>query len=945
MTWPVEFDDGRISLHVKGRISENDAKRQKATSAAILERLAGQPGLILADEVGMGKTFVALAVAASAAWADRGHNPVIVMVPPSLRDKWPRDFETFRELCLTHDRDRGSDGLRAKLANNGVEFFRLLDDPRSQRCHIIFLVHGALYRALGDPWVKFAILKQAMQQGRLTAQRNALPRFAAEILQKVSRVRDPQVFDDLLRKPYRRWREVLTEYDLDPGDDPVPEAIERVLMRRQVDLLDLRDCLRELPLRRSLHVEARIKDIRQSLNHAIQYVWKEALVLAKMRSPLLILDEAHHLKNPATRLASLFVEPAAKEEAKLLEGALLSSFERMLFLTATPFQLGHHELLNVLERFRAVRWRKRGTLMDREQFESTLSTLRQSLDRAHLATTHLDRAWARISLADVEVSGDGENALRDWWHGVAHDPPNQSEKVQGVWRAFGRAREAMRDAELGLKPWVIRHVRPPTLPQTATQRRRVLHGAAIVGDDIETTRGLAVSDDALLPFLLAARSQAVVRHSPNYLADRKARRATFAEGLASSYEAFLETRSASLGDGGGTEELTDEDADATEVTGLGRNVGVLSWYLDRLHSALPSRASYGQHPKIAPTVTRARELWENGEKVLIFCHYRATGSSLTRHLSAELARTVRRIAASKFGCQEGEADKRLELLGERFDTDRPLYRELKGLVDKNLKQHSVLVREEKDEIFEVVRRFVRTPSFLARYFPLDEADPNTAFQKAMEETDSSGLSLPRKLGAFTDFLANRCEVTHRAEYLKALREIQTGVRRGGRDAGTGGGGTYELLPSVRRATGADDQSERQRTLLGFNTPFFPEILVASSVLAEGVDLHLDCRHVIHHDLCWSPSTLEQRTGRIDRIAAKAERVGESIQVYLPYMAETQDEKMYRVVLDRDRWFQVLMGEEYVVDDGATDQVAERVPLPKEAAEELAFKLHVWEPGR
>jgi hypothetical protein len=52
--------------------------------------------------------------------------------------------------------------------------------------------------------------------------------------------------------------------------------------------------------------------------------------------------------------------------------------------------------------------------------------------------------------------------------------------------------------------------------------------------------------------------------------------------------------------------------------------------------------------------------------------------------------------------------------------------------------------------------------------------------------------------------------------------------------------------------------------------FFPEVLISSPVLGEGVDLHRFCRHVIHHDLCWNPSTLEQRTGRLDRIRGKAE---------------------------------------------------------------------------
>jgi superfamily II DNA/RNA helicase len=113
-------------------------------------------------------------------------------------------------------------------------------------------------------------------------------------------------------------------------------------------------------------------------------------------------------------------------------------------------------------------------------------------------------------------------------------------------------------------------------------------------------------------------------------------------------------------------------------------------------------------------------------------------------------------------------------------------------------------------------------------------------------------------------------------------------------------------------------------------------------MAEGVDLHLNCRHVIHHDLCWNPSTLEQRTGRIDRIGAKAERCGQPIQVYLPYMLETQDEKMYRVVMDRERWFSVVMGEHYKVDARSTEKLANRVPFPESAATELAFRLSVLE---
>jgi superfamily II DNA/RNA helicase len=143
----------------------------------------------------------------------------------------------------------------------------------------------------------------------------------------------------------------------------------------------------------------------------------------------------------------------------------------------------------------------------------------------------------------------------------------------------------------------------------------------------------------------------------------------------------------------------------------------------------------------------------------------------------------------------------------------------------------------------------------------------------------------------------------------AIQRVQTGGITG-REAQAAfaedelqGATAERLLRNVRLVNGATKQETRQRLMLTFNSPFFPEVLVASNVMAEGVDLHRFCRYVIHHDLCWNPSTLEQRTGRIDRIGAKVEQCGHPIHVYLPYLAETQDEKIYRVVMDRERWFQ------------------------------------------
>jgi hypothetical protein len=72
-----------------------------------------------------------------------------------------------------------------------------------------------------------------------------------------------------------------------------------------------------------------------------------------------------------------------------------------------------------------------------------------------------------------------------------------------------------------------------------------------------------------------------------------------------------------------------------------------------------------------------------------------------------------------------------------------------------------------------------------------------------------------------------------------------------------------------------------------------------------------------------------------------ERCGLPINIYLPYIAQTQDEKMYRVVMDRERWFKVVMGEKYKVDARTTEKLAERVPFPESAARGLIFNLSVF----
>ena len=138
----------------------------------------------------------------------------------------------------------------------------------------------------------------------------------------------------------------------------MPLALVRALESSELDLDPLRAAIQRLPQRASPNLKGRIASSRKALKEATESAWRQALAGLEMQLPLLILDEAHHVKNP-NKLAGLFANEAS-DDVEALRGPLGHMFERMLFLTATPFQLGHHELLRVLDRFHGIRWSSAG---------------------------------------------------------------------------------------------------------------------------------------------------------------------------------------------------------------------------------------------------------------------------------------------------------------------------------------------------------------------------------------------------------------------------------------------------------------------------------------------------------------------------------------------------------------------------------------------------------
>jgi hypothetical protein len=136
---------------------------------------------------------------------------------------------------------------------------------------------------------------------------------------------------------------------------------------------------------------------------------------------------------------------------------------------------------------------------------------------------------------------------------------------------------------------------------------------------------------------------------------------------------------------------------------------------------------------------------------------------------------------------------------------------------------------------------------------------------------------------------------------------------------------------------------RTRLQHAFNTPFFPMVLVGNTQLQEGLNLHRQCRRVVHHDLRWNPADIEQRTGRVDRHGSHAQRMWEEskgtrghIEVGVPLLRRTIDPRRYRRVKDREKWLEFLLGR--APEAGVGELEVTMQPLPTAFAEDLRVVL-------
>ena len=150
---------------------------------------------------------------------------------------------------------------------------------------------------------------------------------------------------------------------------------------------------------------------------------------------------------------------------------------------------------------------------------------------------------------------------------------------------------------------------------------------------------------------------------------------------------------------------------------------------------------------------------------------------------------------------------------------------------------------------------------------------------------------------------------------------------------------FSRLLSRQQPTGGMAEKVNPTLVGQFRMPGYPFVLISTDLLQEGEDLHTFCSSVHHYGISWTPSSVEQRIGRIDRVRSQTDRrlsqlnrdvlAEEKLQVYYPFLQDTIEVVQVQRVLARVNTFLRLMHEGLLLPGGEE----RKVDLTREMATE------------
>lgn len=940
----------------KDGIPIGDVARQEDTVIRALDMLDERPGIVLADEVGMGKTYEALGIAAAARESNRRSRIVVVTPGPDLNTKWFSEFSRFREMY-----DFGDDVVAVS---------NLADFVQTVRKRSIVVAPVTMFQSGRGSGAQIYLLSLYFHWKQLHGHTaNAI----------MARFQDGA--HDRVDVCTERFLDVFT---LEQLESHLPQAFRRGRSGGAAGLDDLYDA-------GGLHAFENQDAVRAAL-------YRARFVLTGKLMPmldLLIVDEAHKLKNPGSL------------RTDAMRRVFYGRFRKALFLTATPFQLDVSELREVFSLFAGAAGAPKDLESQVDELLAAVADYQAHYEAFQQTWLSLDPAVAAEfrSMYDnnpAALDTTGVPALQLVAKQVAALKTLKAQAVEPGFRKWmiRSLREDKRSYRLHLRK-AIHAVGAGAFPfliyerfiAELFRRRRPTHKAAVEinmvssypaaqqGTILSTTDGMpAEAEDyrQLLREVLGDIEMCADDHPKISdaitdaldAADRGEKTLIFCsrvatlEQLRRELDATWESRILGRWRRIYPEAAATDIFDSREVDEK-RQRGRHSLLQARFHRPQDALFLALREPYLRTVASSAD--WALGRLPAIVAEANRIlgglrlGKSSAERLDYRVARRCVEQAAARLSAEGGaisaaERDSvsrlldvdygrlgldlsRDELESNPVGNDSPQWNITERVGQMVLgtrgslweRQAELLASLAPDLRVRVVEQLARYLTYKQVPFLADLLVEATAAGVSVEPVESSALLgyLPKfwesapgrrwleQIGAFLRYFLQR-DPSQQAEILDG--PIRTG----------------DFARHTR------DGESRERLREAFNTPLYPMILVANEVMQEGLDLHKHCRRVVHHDLVWNPAQLEQRIGRIDRLGSLTSRLRENgsgitLDVLYPVIRGTIDERLFRTVKTREKWLEFLLGAPPNFSDYTfTDEAP--LPLPEKLSADLAIDL-------
>jgi hypothetical protein len=656
------------------RLDPNDGPRQQATVNRILEAFCAEGDdrreiQLLADEVGMGKTFVALATAYtilsilrdgsqadSLAHFGRCYRCVLVITPGgnhALAKKWDQEDEALLNRCsMDHEATSWFQSRLCRSADELLQAIRRADDLR-RRSPVILIAEASIFsKRLSDPAVRFvaACLFRWWSNGLQMRERYHIVRglsethgswawadagswvgrgeYDIELWNWVAHERFLQASDrdrDLWDPAWERqlFNDVPVRYD------EMAEAIGRYRSSQSGDtdkLESLRLLCKQVPQRRpsdqrTLQYKewrAWFSELKDEFREIYKQLWP---YLLQKHFPLVIADEAHHWRH------------ANRTDCTNVREFIAPYARRMLLLTATPFQLHRDELMEVLKVAECMRpaigdERVRALVDMRDK-------LRTAAEDGEKTGKEFSREWAALPAQIVRMGSEFElvssglplsedprtQKIAEFWATLHGRPRSERESalanIPGPLRPFFQRAMEVHDSnrrlERAMRPLIIRHRR-----STAHRRYWVGREYPPIGDSqsfrpdqsrLHLAPGKLIPPSAELVQYLLMKVVAEI--------SRGKRRTSLGSALTGCYLTLWQSQ---------------EGQRAIKAAAAGDNRGLLRILQRLTGGGREFNRRDAEHPKVKTVVEEVLRRWEAGEKSLIFCFRLPTAETLHRLL-------------------------------------------------------------------------------------------------------------------------------------------------------------------------------------------------------------------------------------------------------------------------------------------------------------------------